>query len=148
MQAFDSRPLSPAGKGQSSSLLPLQGMRTHSFGGVSGGRTKRISTLPTCRGWPTEVANGFLVAERRGRLTVAETVRSLARLSALPIRIVPAASDAVWDRVLDLAREHDLTAYDAAYLELAIRERAALATLDSALRSAAHRAGVPIVGET
>jgi hypothetical protein len=54
----------------------------------------------------------------------------LARLSALPIRIVPAASDAVWDRVLDLAREHDLTAYDAAYLELAIRERAALATLD------------------
>ena len=108
--------------------------------------TEETALVPP--GWPTEVANGFLVAERRGRLTVAETVRSLARLSALPIRIVPAASDAVWDRVLDLAREHDLTAYDAAYLELAIRERAALATLDSALRAAAHRAGVPMVGET
>jgi predicted nucleic acid-binding protein len=99
-------------------------------------------------GWSGEVANGFLVAERRGRLTAVETARSLARLSALPIRVVPTPFDAVWDRALGLAREHNLTAYDAAYLELAIRERAALATLDVDLRAAAHRAGVPLVGGT
>jgi predicted nucleic acid-binding protein len=106
--------------------------------------TRETALVPV--GWPGEVANGFLVAERRGRLTPEQTARSLAALDALPIRIVPTPSEPTWDPLLDLARQHGLTAYDAAYLELAIRERAALATLDDDLRAAARRAGVALVG--
>ena len=97
-------------------------------------------------GWPMEVTNGLLVAERRGRITARDTDLALASLRLMPIRteFAPPA-DAAADRVVGLAREHGLTAYDAAYLDLAIRERAALATLDDDLRAAARRAGVGVV---
>jgi predicted nucleic acid-binding protein len=51
---------------------------------------------------------------------------------------------AVLHTVLPLAREHQLSAYDAAYLDLAIREGAVLATLDGAMRKAARKEGVPL----
>jgi predicted nucleic acid-binding protein len=96
-------------------------------------------------GWPGEVVNGILLAERRRRSTPDATARALVHLQALPIRVAPAIVDETWADVLDLARQHNLTAYDAAYLELAIRERAALATLDDDLAAAARRAGVALV---
>jgi len=49
--------------------------------------------------------------------------------------------------IIDLARRHRLTVYDAAYLELALRERLDLATLDSTLAEAARREGVAVVGD-
>ncbi len=95
-------------------------------------------------GWHDEVANGFLVAERRNRITAVGTAAQLARLRALDVRVV-ASSDASWGQALGLARAHGLTAYDAAYLALAVRERAPLATLDDDLRDAARRVGVALV---
>jgi predicted nucleic acid-binding protein len=50
----------------------------------------------------------------------------------------------VFTEVLSVAREHDLSAYDAAYLELALRKGLPLATLDTRLRNAARRAGVEL----
>ena len=95
--------------------------------------------------WPAEVANAFLVAERRGRIATHDVTAALAAIRALPVTVAQPEIDATFDTVMAIAREHRLTAYDAAYLALAIRERAALATLDDDLRGAARRAGVGIV---
>lgn len=86
-----------------------------------------------------EIRNILVVNERRRRLTEAETREFLARLLDLPIRtdVSPAESE-----VLRLAREHKLSIYDAAHLELALRLRLPLATLDDALLAAARREGV------
>ena len=94
--------------------------------------------------WWFEVRNALVVNERRGRLDTAGTVGILAHLGGLPIRLdVDQNSDAV----LALAREHRLTVYDAAYLELALRADAPLATLDRQLARAARAAKVPLLGE-
>jgi predicted nucleic acid-binding protein len=68
----------------------------------------------------------------------------LAHLEDLPVRVDPMSSAKAFSRTLGLARSYALSAYDAAYLELAIREHAPLATLDKSLRKAANRAGVPL----
>lgn len=97
-------------------------------------------------GWPIEVTNGLLLAERRQRITPEQTDALLARLRAVAIRVAEAPDRTSVDAILSLAREHRLTAYDASYLELALRERAAIASLDDRLKAAARRAGVGIVG--
>lgn len=95
--------------------------------------------------WPLEVANGLLVAERRGRLTAADVAAVCAALADLPIECSELTLEQAFGPVLDLARAHGLSAYDAAYLELAMREGLPLASQDDALRAAAQRAGVPLV---
>lgn len=89
-----------------------------------------------------EIRNVLLVGERRRRLTARETEEFLRIVARLPIRI---DADCVERRLLSLAREHQLTAYDAAYLELASREGIALATLDAELERAARAEGVALV---
>jgi predicted nucleic acid-binding protein len=95
--------------------------------------------------WPSEVANALLVAERRGRLSPARVARAVELLLELPVSIHDTAADLALGPVLDLARTHGLSAYDAAYLELAMREGLPLATQDEALRAAAQRVGVPLM---
>lgn len=95
--------------------------------------------------WPFEVANALLVGERRKRLTVAQVTIVLRRISDLPILLDPARSDYVFDRVLSLARQEQLTEYDASYLELALRERLPLATLDERLHRAAKNTGIAVL---
>jgi predicted nucleic acid-binding protein len=92
--------------------------------------------------WPLEVANVMLVGERRGRSTEARTSRFVALLDALPIRVDVATSQRALSGILTLAREQRLSAYDAAYLDLAMREGLSLATQDQALRRAAEGSGV------
>jgi predicted nucleic acid-binding protein len=92
--------------------------------------------------WPFEVANALLVAERRKRITVAQVTSMLQRISSLPIAIDPAQAARAFGRILSAAREEKLTAYDAAYLDLALSEGLSLATLDEQLRRAARSAGV------
>jgi len=71
-----------------------------------------------------------------------EILRFVALLEGLSIlQDGPAVSDHV-SNVLPLARVYDLSAYDAAYLELAIRHNAPLVTLDGDMRKAAKKAGV------
>ncbi len=87
-----------------------------------------------------ELRNLLLTAERRGRIDEGYADASMARLRRLPIRC-PGEPD---DReVLALARSHRLTAYDASYLALAIREGCELASLDQQLNEAAAAEGVP-----
>lgn len=92
--------------------------------------------------WPLEVANGLLVGERRKRTTEAKASEFIVLLGALPIRIDGETASRAWQETLRLARTHKLSAYDAAYLELAIRRGLPLATLDENLKAAAAAVGV------
>ncbi|HEX5501830.1 MAG TPA: type II toxin-antitoxin system VapC family toxin [Thermomicrobiales bacterium] len=95
--------------------------------------------------WPLEVANALIVGERRQRLTQAETAAFGQLLVALPIRIEELPVARALGAVLALGRQQGLSAYDAAYLELAAREGLPLATRDARLRDAAARIGVPLL---
>jgi predicted nucleic acid-binding protein len=94
--------------------------------------------------WELEVANVLIVAERRGRITQAQTAHALSLLGSLPILIDTPIAKQGLTTIPTLAREHQLSAYDAAYLELALREGVAIATLDPKLERAAHNCGVKI----
>lgn len=86
--------------------------------------------------WSLEVANVLVVSERRGRLSREDAQRFLDLLAGLPITVSPFAPEPA--EALALAREHRLSAYDAAYLSLALRARLPIATRDRALRMAAR----------
>ncbi|MGZ3356966.1 MAG: type II toxin-antitoxin system VapC family toxin [Isosphaeraceae bacterium] len=94
--------------------------------------------------WPLEVANALLVGERRRRITPAETARFLAILGAFPITVDDQTVAHAWSDTMHLARAHNLSSYDAAYLELAIRLGLPLAALDGKLKTAAGAMGVPL----
>lgn len=95
--------------------------------------------------WWYEVANALLVAQRRERVSEADCLRIAELYRSLPLEtdIVP-GPEALW-RFRTLAQEHGLSAYDAAYLELAGRRELALATLDGTLSKAARKAGVRVL---
>lgn len=95
--------------------------------------------------WPLEVANGLRSAERRGRLDLADLARIRELLISLPIQVEAIDLDVALGEVSDLARNLDLTAYDAAYLTLAARRGLALATIDERLKRACNAAGVKLV---
>jgi len=95
--------------------------------------------------WSLEVANALLMGERRKRSTEAETIRWTGILAALPITIDGETNSHAWSDTLSLARGHNLSAYDAAYLELAIRRGLPLATIDGKLRTAAEAVGVALL---
>jgi predicted nucleic acid-binding protein len=95
--------------------------------------------------WPLEMANVLVLAERSKRVTTAKTAQFLARLADLPIVLDHRDADQAFNGVLGLARLYGLTAYDAAYLELTLRESLPLATDDRPLRKAAAKAGVALV---
>jgi predicted nucleic acid-binding protein len=89
-----------------------------------------------------EIRNGLLVAERRGRISREQSNAFLNRLAMLAIRLKHPGSD----ETMALARTHDLTFYDALYLQLARCEGLPLATLDRALERAARAEGVALFG--
>ncbi len=93
--------------------------------------------------WLLEVSNALMNAERRGRLTPAESARFLELLRSLPIQVEEIFSmERTWGEVLNLARAHRLSTYDACYLDLAMRSGAPLASLDVNLLNAAKAMGV------
>ncbi len=93
--------------------------------------------------WPFEIANALALAERRKRITLDGTAEFLETLRCLPIQIERREPQWVWQATIALARHHRLTAYDAAYLDLAKREQLSLATLDHDLQAAGLALGVP-----
>ncbi len=95
--------------------------------------------------WRFEVANGLLIAARRRRIASSQPARILADLDALPIAIDEAATARAWTATLALAERHGLTVYDAAYLELALRLGATLASRDVELNTAARAEAVEII---
>ena len=92
--------------------------------------------------WPVEVANVLLVATRQNRIRADDWREIRASLEALPIEIDPVTTFRAWGASLELARTHQLSVYDAMYLELAMRLQLPLATLDRALHRAARTVGV------
>jgi len=96
--------------------------------------------------WHLEVANTLIVGERRKRSTQANTVTWLGFLTSLPIAVDEETKAHAFGDTLSLAREHGLSVYDAAYLELAMRRGLPLATLDDKLKTAAEAVGVPLYG--
>jgi predicted nucleic acid-binding protein len=95
--------------------------------------------------WHLELGNVLLQAERRGRLTTRDVAARLELLQTLPIATDDETTARAWRDVLSLARTEKLTTYDAAYLELASRTGAALATKDGDLGDAARRAGIAVL---
>ncbi|MEX1171840.1 MAG: type II toxin-antitoxin system VapC family toxin [Chloroflexota bacterium] len=94
--------------------------------------------------WPVEVANGLWSAERRGRLAPGKLTAARTVLGTIPVDIVPMTlAEALGS--LDVARAHDLTAYDAAYLDLARSRGLGLATADHRLAAACRTVGVPLI---
>jgi len=95
--------------------------------------------------WAREVANGLAVAHLRKRITSADERAFLEALSHLSIDVEESASalTVVRDGTA-AAMRYGLTAYDAAYLDLASREKLILATLDTAMRKAAEQSGITI----
>jgi predicted nucleic acid-binding protein len=97
--------------------------------------------------WPTEVANALLVAERRQRLKAPAVDGLLQLIASLPISIDGRAATNLTGSLLTLAREQSLTAYDAAYVELARHNGPPLATLDRPMARAARHLGVALALE-
>lgn len=95
--------------------------------------------------WPTEVSNGLLMGLRRQRIQPDRPELFWDELARLPIDIELPLSPHQAKAVLSLSRQHGLTVYDAAYLELARRRGFPLSTLDSALLIAAAQAGVSLI---
>ncbi len=87
--------------------------------------------------WPFEVANSLLVLLRRRRLLTEERDRALEALGRLPFVVDDQGCRFAFGRISELAAEHGLSIYDAAYLELAVRRQLPLASRDDALAKAA-----------
>ena len=94
--------------------------------------------------WPLEVANVMLLAEGRGRISQADSSRLLALLAGLKVDVSPSSERQSFDDLIPLARETELTAHEAGYLELAGRLGVPLATLDRTLERAANQVGVTV----
>jgi predicted nucleic acid-binding protein len=96
--------------------------------------------------WRLEMVNGFLSSERRGVLTASDVAKSLESLDIIIAQAVDPSADNVSMRgLLGIAREFRLTAYDAVYLQTALRHQLPLATLDRQRLAAASKVGVEIV---
>ena len=106
---------------------------------LAGLRTRSVM-VPSI--WVFEIANALTVGQRRGRLVEAKAVLFASTLRALPVEVAPAPPVA---SIMTVAMTHGLSAYDAAYLELAERTGLPLAALDGRLRAAAVAGGVHVL---
>jgi predicted nucleic acid-binding protein len=106
---------------------------------IAEGATLEVPAL-----WPLEVANALTILVRRRRLTEAERQAGLAWLRGLPLRIDHDMASIAFSRLSELASAHQLSVYDAAYLELAQRRQLVLGCKDGPLRKAARQSGVSL----
>jgi len=95
--------------------------------------------------WPFEVANALRNVVRRGRLQEAAVAELCTRIETYDVQLQGATDSALREKYR-AAQAHDLTAYDAAYLDMALQRRYALATLDARLAAIATRVGVEVLG--
>jgi predicted nucleic acid-binding protein len=95
--------------------------------------------------WPLEVANALLTLERRKKLRADERVAGLHAIRALPVTLDHEMSTLAFTDLSQMAGELNLSIYDAAYLELAIRLKQPLACRDGPLVDAAKRRRVKVL---
>jgi predicted nucleic acid-binding protein len=96
--------------------------------------------------WFIEITNVLAMAERKGRIASAQSDAFIADLGKLGIERDDDAPHRAFTYLLALCRRHQLTSYDAIYLDLAVRRSLPLATLDDDLRKAARKLGVRLLG--
>jgi len=89
-----------------------------------------------------ELTNILLAAWRRKRISGVQLVQLSDAFDQMAVSLEPALTPTRRNDVLRLAQKHTLSAYDAAYLELAIRLGVPLASHDTALRRSATHEGV------
>lgn len=109
------------------------------------GMFKRGDTAVAPSFWPHEVLNALLAGERRKRISKSLVQNFLDELAILPIVLEPSPARVIFDRILRLSRDYGLTAYDAAYLDLALANALPLATLDEDLARACKKARARLV---
>ena len=106
---------------------------------IADGATLEVPAL-----WPLEVANALIVLVRRRKLAEDERQAALGWLRGLRLRVDHEMSELAFARLSELAAAHQLSVYDAAYLELAARRRLVLGCKDGPLRAAARHVGVTL----
>jgi predicted nucleic acid-binding protein len=97
--------------------------------------------------WFLEVANVLTMAEKRKRISSDDSQQFVQLLSLLDIQVDDETFRRAFEHILPLCRSHGLTSYDAAYLDLALRRKIPLASLDDALRQAATSLGLEVLGK-
>ena len=112
-------------------------------------RADRVLDRVTIRGtlwvpalWWYEIANALMMAERRRRITESHLQALVQLYERLPLHTVTHLPTHMLQQIHSPALGHHLSAYDASYLELALRKGLPLATLDRPLQKAAKSAGV------
>ena len=93
--------------------------------------------------WPLEMTNVLLVSERRNRITIEDAARFMTLLWNLPLTVDQEMTPPIIQSILKFGSTHQISSYDAAYLELALRRGLAIATLDKRLKKVAKSLGVP-----
>jgi predicted nucleic acid-binding protein len=96
--------------------------------------------------WPHEVLNALLAGEKRKRISEGLMRSFLDDLSSLPIALHEIPTGIVFDRIQESSRRYGLTAYDAAYFDLAKYSELGLATLDEDLIRACKKSGLRLIG--
>jgi len=96
--------------------------------------------------WFLEVTNVLAMAERRRRITPQKSAAFLALLETMDVEVDHNTPARAFAHLLPLCRSHGLTAYDAAYLDLALRRQLPVASLDDDLRAGAKSLGVQVLG--
>ncbi len=94
--------------------------------------------------WPLEFANLLKTACTRGKLTLDNAREIVLTIAALPIELDSGLAPGP-RQLLDLAMRYNLSSYDAAYLELAMRHGIPIACQDAKLRDAALQADVALL---
>jgi len=107
---------------------------------AKGGASVHVPSL-----WKLEIANALLVAVRRKLMTEAHRQEGLALLNQLRLIVDHETCQLAFSTISELAAKHSLSAYDAAYLELARRKSLPLGSRDEPLRAAAKKSGVKLL---
>ena len=97
--------------------------------------------------WYVELANVLYLAEKNGRIPADRVAEFVAFVGSMQIEADNEAPQRAFSHLLPLCRKHQLTSYDAIYLDLAVRRQLPLATLDGPLRKAAKKLGVKLLGK-
>lgn len=95
--------------------------------------------------WRLEVVNAVVARERRRQITEVQGIRLLSTLECVAVEVVPEPATRTLNGLAQTARPHQLTAYDAVYLDLAISLGLPLLTDDMNLRAAALRIGMELI---
>jgi predicted nucleic acid-binding protein len=97
--------------------------------------------------WYLEITNVLALAERKKRVTAAQVAQFIALIESLDLEVDDQAPGRAFAHLLPLCRSHELTSYDAVYVDLSLRRQLPLASLDDDLRAAAKALGIEVLGK-